>query len=71
MEIYKTRWTLKEDLIKSLRKAINIPFEEQTLSFQELQTLCFEAGNLVNKEQLGDIELAMKISYTYISTTCH
>ena len=33
MEIYKTRWTLKEDLIKSLRKAINIPVEEQTLSF--------------------------------------
>ena len=33
MEIYKTRWILKEDLIKSLRKAINIPVEEQTLSF--------------------------------------
>ena len=42
-----------ESLIKSIKKAIQIAVGEQVLSFPELQTVLFEAANIVNERPIG------------------
>ena len=42
-----------ETLIKSIKKAISCAIAKQILTFSELQTVCFEAANLVNKRPIG------------------
>ena len=42
-----------ESLIKSIKKAIKITVGEQILSFPELQTVLFEAANIVNERPIG------------------
>lgn len=42
-----------ESLIKSIKKAISSAIGEQILTFSELQTVCFEAANFVNKRPIG------------------
>ena len=40
---------VSEALIKSIKKAITIAIDENVMTFSELQTVCFEAANLVNE----------------------
>ena len=42
-----------EALIKSVKRAITLAIGDGTLTFSELQTLCFEAANLVNEQPIG------------------
>lgn len=42
-----------EALVKSVKKAIKGVIGEQVLMFSELQTVCFEAANLVNERPIG------------------
>ena len=42
-----------EALIKSVKKCITIAIGDQVLSFPELQTVLFEAANLVNERPIG------------------
>lgn len=42
-----------EALIKSIKKCITIAVGDQVLSFPELQTVIFEAANLVNERPIG------------------
>ena len=42
-----------EALIKSVKKAIKTAIGDQCLSFSELQTIFFEAANLVNERPIG------------------
>ena len=42
-----------EILIKAIKKAISGAIGEQILTFSELQTVCFEAANLVNERPIG------------------
>ena len=40
-------------MIKSIKKCITIAVGDQVLSFPELQTVIFEAANLVNERPIG------------------
>lgn len=42
-----------ESLIKSVKKALKVAIGEQILSFPELQTVMFEAANIVNERPIG------------------
>lgn len=42
-----------EALVKLVKKAIKGAIGEQVLTFSELQTVCFEAANLVNERPIG------------------
>ena len=42
-----------ESLIKSIKKSINIALKHKRVSFVELQTIVFEAGNLANERPIG------------------
>lgn len=42
-----------EALIKSVKRAITLAIGDGTLTFSELQTVCFEAANLVNERPIG------------------
>lgn len=42
-----------ESLIKSVKKAIKVAVGEQVLTFSELQTVLFEASNIVNERPIG------------------
>ena len=44
---------VSEALIKSIKKAITIAIGENVTAFSELQTVCFEAANLVNERPIG------------------
>ena len=44
---------VSEALIKSIKKAITIAIGENVMTFSELQTVCFEAANLVNERPIG------------------
>ena len=44
---------VSEALIKSIKKAITIAIGENEMTFSELQTVCFEAANLVNERPIG------------------
>lgn len=39
--------------IKSIKKAISFATDKQVFKFSELQTVCFEAPNLVNERSIG------------------
>ena len=55
MDICNSRWTLEEWLFrsfKSLKNGIKIAVEKKNLLFSELQTVSFEAGNLVNERPI-------------------
>lgn len=41
-----------EALIKSVKRAITLAIGDGTLTFSELQTVCFEAANLVNERPI-------------------
>lgn len=40
-------------LMKSVKKPMSFAIGENTLTFSELQTVCYEAANLVNKRPIG------------------
>ena len=42
-----------EALIKSVKKSLSIAIGEQVLAFSELQTVLFEAANIVNERPIG------------------
>ena len=42
-----------EALVKSVKKALTIAIGDNVLTFSELQTVCFEAANLVNERPIG------------------
>lgn len=42
-----------EALIKSIKKALTVAIGDSILTFSELQTVCFEAANLVNERPIG------------------
>ena len=42
-----------ESLIKSIKKALTSSIGENVMTFSELQTVCFEAANLVNARPIG------------------
>ena len=42
-----------EALVKSVKSAIKGAIGDQVLMFSELQTVCFEAANLVNERPMG------------------
>ena len=44
---------ISESLIKAIKKAIRIAIGQSIMTFSELQTVCFEAANLVNKRPIG------------------
>lgn len=44
---------VSEALIKSVRGAITLAIGESVMTFSELQTVCFEAGNLINERPIG------------------
>ena len=44
---------VSEALVKSVKKAITVANGDSTLAFSELQTVCYEAANLVNERPLG------------------
>ena len=44
---------ISEALVKSVKKAMSIAIGENTLTFSELQTVCYEAANLVNERPIG------------------
>ena len=44
---------VSEALIKSVKKAITLAIGESVLTFSELQTICYEAANLVNERPIG------------------
>ena len=44
---------VSEALIKSIKKAVTIAIGENVMTFSELQTVCFEAANLVNERPIG------------------
>ncbi|XP_078346298.1 uncharacterized protein LOC144631679 [Oculina patagonica] len=44
---------ISEALIKSIKRAITLAIGENVLTFSELQTICFEAANLVNERPIG------------------
>ena len=45
--------TISKALIKSVKRAITLAIGESVMKFSELQTLCFEAANLINKRPIG------------------
>ena len=44
---------MSEALVKSVKKAMSVAIGENTLTFSELQTVCYEAANLVNERPIG------------------
>lgn len=42
-----------EALIKLIKKALTVVIGDSILTFSELQTVCFEAANLVNERPIG------------------
>ena len=42
-----------EALVKSVKKAITVAVGESVMTFSELQTVCYEAANLVNERPIG------------------
>lgn len=44
---------ITEALIKSVKKALTIAIGDKVMTFSELQTVCFEAANLVNERPIG------------------
>ena len=42
-----------EALIKLIKKALTVAIGDSILTFSELQTVCFEAANLVNERPIG------------------
>ena len=44
---------VSEALIKSVKKAISVAIGESIMTFSELQTVCFEAANLINERPIG------------------
>ena len=44
---------VSEALIKSIKKTLTVSINENILTFSELQTVMFEAGNLVNERPIG------------------
>ena len=44
---------ISEALVKSVKKAMSIAIGENTLTFSELQTVCYEAANLVSERPIG------------------
>ena len=44
---------VSEALVKSIRRAITAAISDHVLTFSELQTVCFEAANLVNERPIG------------------
>lgn len=44
---------VSEALVKSVKKATAVAIGESTLSFSELQTVCYEAANLVKERPIG------------------
>ena len=64
MDICNSRWTLEEWLFrsfKSLKNGIKIAVEKKNLLFSELQTVSFEAGTWLMKDQLDDIQPPLKM----------
>ena len=44
---------ISEALIKSVKRAITLAIGESVMTFSELQTVCFEAANLINERPIG------------------
>ena len=44
---------VSEALVKSVKKAIAVAIGESIMTFSELQTVCYEAANLVNERPIG------------------
>ena len=44
---------ISEALIKSVKRAITFAIGESVMTFSELQTVCFEAANLINERPIG------------------
>ena len=44
---------VSEALVKSIKRAITAAISDHVLTFSELQTVCFEAANLVNERPIG------------------
>ena len=44
---------ISEALIKSVKIAITLAIGESVMTFSELQTVCFEAANLINERPIG------------------
>ena len=44
---------VSEALIKSTKRAITAAIGENILTFSELQTVCYEAANLLNERPIG------------------
>ena len=42
-----------ETPVKSVKKAITVAIGESVMTFSELQTVCYEAANLVNERPIG------------------
>ena len=44
---------ISEALIKTVKRALTLAIGENTLTFSELQTVCYEVANLVNERPIG------------------
>ena len=44
---------VSEAIVKSVKKAIAVAIAESIMTFSELQTVCYEAANLVNERPIG------------------
>ena len=54
-----------EALVKSVKKAIYLSMGNQRVSYSELQTICFESGNLINGRSIG-IKQSHLQDFTYL-----
>ena len=75
---YGTEWQLfpadalwynsaTESLVKTVKRALNAAVEEQIMTFRELQTVMYEAADIVNQRPIGTHQDSPEDS-TYLST---
>ena len=54
---------ISEALVKSVKRAITTAIGDHVMTVSELQTVCFEAVNLVNERSLEDILLRLMMEH--------
>ena len=58
-----------EELSKIVKRALNAAAGEQVLPLIKLQTVMFEAGQIVNQKPIGVIHIHQKMEHIYIQMT--
>ena len=60
-----------EALVKSTKKALNAAVGDQIMDFSELQTVMYEAAQIVNQRPIGKHPLIQMMEVTSVQTTCY